>query len=797
MDRYWVGDFRLNPLKTFYELDNEAEVTHNYIIEDFATQTWLETEAAAKLEAATPVSSNIIIMIGLRDCINSCYHSKLDIKNIAADTIASLEVLKSNHQGCNLYFCAVPPVEGDYSEVAGSLSAAALNSKIEKYNAEIKAGCPITFLDCYNHLKDTDFATVDGIHYTCETSKALESFIIHNLKETSTVLFTPRLSAPVIDAYDDVYDPIEDYWILDECGGESPFPQPSNSTGGSALPNCTAYAWGRFYEIIGERPKLSVSNAENWWGYTADGYKRGQEPALGAVICWRKGAAGNGNDGAGHVGIVEQINPDGTIVTSESGWENTTKWWLQTRSNSDGNWGASSSYTFQGFIYCPLKEAVDTSALCTKNSYGITVEEMKPNAQYIWQYFSQRGWTLNAVAGMLGNIQQESKFSPCVWEGTIKGSNIDANGKHSLNTSALSGFKGGYGLTQWTPYTKYITWCNDGGTKGNANGTGGVLSYWEMDTQLKRIEAEVAISTKSWVEGLSQWIKKPNKGYDLTFNQFITSTESAEWLAGAFAFCYERPARSTGTEAEQAALKKERGEYAKFWYDYLSGVGGAVTFSNETGLSVNDIRIDTIKATKIKISFLAKNGASGKALVYQGNSQKKRKDLTVEDGLNTFEISGLVPNTSYTLKIEVKGTDDKEIKDSINFVTPQDYPEAVKQVSFTPNKQNDLKGTCTLTITKPSYLGYYSNNSGYDIILYINGVSHSSVEYATATNVSRTNLTLKNFFSYEHKLADVVQIGVYTWVKNGNTKIYNQNGPIVSAPVHALTSSVTTYLNVE
>ena len=43
MDRYWVGDFRLNPLKTFYELDNEAEVTHNYIIEDFATQTWLET----------------------------------------------------------------------------------------------------------------------------------------------------------------------------------------------------------------------------------------------------------------------------------------------------------------------------------------------------------------------------------------------------------------------------------------------------------------------------------------------------------------------------------------------------------------------------------------------------------------------------------------------------------------------------------------------------------------------------------------------------------------------------------
>ena len=40
------------------------------------------------------------------------------------------------------------------------------------------------------------------------------------------------------------------------------------------------------------------------------------------------------------------------------------------------------------------------------------------------------------------------------------------------------------------------------------------------------------------------------------------------------------------------------------------------------------------------------------------------------------------------------------------------------------------------------------NNSGYDVILYINGVRHSSVEYNTATNVNRTNLTLNSFFSY-------------------------------------------------
>lgn len=122
---------------------------------------------------------------------------------------------------------------------------------------------------------------------------------------------------------------------------------------GYGLPNCTAYAWGRFYEIMDERPKLSTSNAENWYGHTSDGYKRGKTPQLGAVICWRKGAAGNGADGAGHVAIVEAINEDGSIVTSESGWGASSIFWTTTRYKGNGNWGAGSAYTFQGFIYNP------------------------------------------------------------------------------------------------------------------------------------------------------------------------------------------------------------------------------------------------------------------------------------------------------------------------------------------------------------------------------------------------------------------------------------------------------------
>ena len=30
-----------------------------------------------------------------------------------------------------------------------------------------------------------------------------------------------------------------------------------------------------------------VINAENYFGYTKDGYKRGTQPKVGAIICWR------------------------------------------------------------------------------------------------------------------------------------------------------------------------------------------------------------------------------------------------------------------------------------------------------------------------------------------------------------------------------------------------------------------------------------------------------------------------------------------------------------------------------
>lgn len=302
---------------------------------------------------------------------------------------------------------------------------------------------------------------------------------------------------------------------------------------GWGLPNCTCYAWGRFWEcqgVEGTRPTLSLNNAEDWWGYTADGYQRGNTPKVGAVICWRKGQVGNDSDGAGHVGIVEVVNDDGTIVTSESG-HNDYYFRNKTR-NPTPNWDGG-DYTFQGFIYNPV--VFDTGGTPTPTpkpvtgaiNRPLTSEEMHQNAKYIWWFLGQRGWTANAVAGMLGNMEVESWLNPFIWEDLDEGD-----------------LEGGFGLVQWTPTTKLINWCN----KNN-------LVYYEMDSQLLRIIWEQ--------ENENGQFSSADTPYNMTFTEYKNSKLSAYELGVIFLTCYEKPTIPD---------PQNRGENAEYWYEYISGI---------------------------------------------------------------------------------------------------------------------------------------------------------------------------------------------------------------------------------
>ena len=167
--------------------------------------------------------------------------------------------------------------------------------------------------------------------------------------------FKARLTAP---------STTDKNWIHTSKGGKNSCILVS---GNSVLPNCVGYAWGRFMEIMGSTPKLSRGNAEDWWNYK-DGYKRGQTPKLGAVICYRKGKVGTSSDGAGHVAIVEKINSDGSIVISESGYKSFR---FRTMTLPKG-YKYFSGYTFQGFIYNPAVKDSDNKVSGTTKPSATT-----------------------------------------------------------------------------------------------------------------------------------------------------------------------------------------------------------------------------------------------------------------------------------------------------------------------------------------------------------------------------------------------------------------------------------------
>lgn len=130
-----------------------------------------------------------------------------------------------------------------------------------------------------------------------------------------------------------------------------------------ALANCVGYASGRFNEIINiarETTGCTYTTLNcNAVGFKeraeAAGLKTGSTPRRGAIMCWGKEGA------AGHVAIVERVNNNNSVYTSESGWGSSAIFWNSTRSNNNGRWGIGAGYYFRCFIYLPddVQKAID------------------------------------------------------------------------------------------------------------------------------------------------------------------------------------------------------------------------------------------------------------------------------------------------------------------------------------------------------------------------------------------------------------------------------------------------------
>lgn len=169
--------------------------------------------------------------------------------------------------------------------------------------------------------------------------------------------------------------------------------------GCNVLANCVGYACGRFNEIIGSMKYPSLNcNAENFIERAKNTY--GLEvvdyPVVGGIMVWQKGATLSGNDGAGHVAIVEQYLDKNTIYTSESGY-GSSAFWNSKRTNSNGRWGIGSGYTFRGCIVNPSigKETYKEPVKPTTQKFAIGEKVILNGVLYTSSMGDKKGITVS------------------------------------------------------------------------------------------------------------------------------------------------------------------------------------------------------------------------------------------------------------------------------------------------------------------------------------------------------------------------------------------------------------------
>lgn len=208
--------------------------------------------------------------------------------------------------------------------------------------------------------------------------------------------YTPRTSAPGSG------DP---YWTNTTYGGynEQILGRPS-AWSGSVLANCTGYVHGRWMELGGVTSEydLSSGNANTYWGH-ADGYARGQEPRLGAVLCL-------GGGGYGHVAIVEEIFDNGDIMVSESNYDRAVFEYVRRYKSTGYMRSGGSVGGFQGFIYHPgISTPEPAYTLTVVNGHADSYAGHNTNRVSIYAdipegYVFNR-WQING-AGSIDNILQ-------------------------------------------------------------------------------------------------------------------------------------------------------------------------------------------------------------------------------------------------------------------------------------------------------------------------------------------------------------------------------------------------------
>lgn len=153
------------------------------------------------------------------------------------------------------------------------------------------------------------------------------------------------------------------------------------------------------------------------------------------------------------------------------------------------------------------------------NQLGVmSADDELNNATLMYQQMISE-FTVNAICGVLGNVNWESHFNPGQWQSSYQVGDMD----------------GGFGLVQWTPASKIFTALGNDAYSGAA--------------QTKAIMDLTA----------NDWIIQSN--WPMSWEDFKASDLGAQYLAEVFCKNYER----AGDEHMQ-----ERKDFAQHWWEVFS-----------------------------------------------------------------------------------------------------------------------------------------------------------------------------------------------------------------------------------
>lgn len=181
-------------------------------------------------------------------------------------------------------------------------------------------------------------------------------------------------------------------------------------------------------------------------------------------------------------------------------------------------------------------------------SSGSASSYQQTNATNIFNALSSLGWTVNAIAAAIGNMQIESYLNPaCVYPHSTYPRTInslaDLDNSIAINVPQSEAM----GLVQWVGY-------------GNTPPIGNQLVSYAIRYGYEWYDGEIQMKRLSWeYTDNKKWKTKTIDGISWTWQTFTSSTQTAEYLAYIWMRCYE----VTNSKVPQ------RRSNSAYWYDYF------------------------------------------------------------------------------------------------------------------------------------------------------------------------------------------------------------------------------------